>query len=36
VPDTEIHFVDTGHFALEEQAGPIADHILRFLAAHIR
>jgi pimeloyl-ACP methyl ester carboxylesterase len=36
VPDAEVHFVDTGHFALEEQAGPIADHILRFLAARIR
>jgi pimeloyl-ACP methyl ester carboxylesterase len=36
VPDAEIHFVDTGHFALEEEAGTIADHILRFLSARIR
>ena len=36
VPDAEIHYVDRGHFALEEQAGPIADHILRFLGARIR
>jgi len=36
VPDAEIHFVDTGHFALEEQAGRIADHIVCFLSAHIR
>ena len=36
VPDAEIHFVDTGHFALEEQADPIAEHIVRFLSARIR
>jgi hypothetical protein len=36
VSDAEIHFVDTGHFALEEQAGRIADHIVCFLSAHIR
>jgi pimeloyl-ACP methyl ester carboxylesterase len=36
VPDAEIHFVDTGHFALEEQAEPIAEHIVRFLSARIR
>jgi pimeloyl-ACP methyl ester carboxylesterase len=36
VPDAEIHFVDTGHFALEEQAGPIADYIVRFLGIHVR
>ena len=36
VPDAEIHFVDTGHFALEEHAESIAGHILRFLSARIR
>ena len=36
VPDAEIHFVDTGHFALEEHAQPIAEHIVRFLSARIR
>ena len=36
VPDAEIHFVDTGHFALEEHAEPIAEHIVRFLSARIR
>jgi pimeloyl-ACP methyl ester carboxylesterase len=36
VPDAEIHFVDTGHFALEEQASAIADHIVRFLSLRIR
>jgi pimeloyl-ACP methyl ester carboxylesterase len=36
VPDAEIHFVDTGHFALEEQAEPIAEHIVRFLSARVR
>jgi pimeloyl-ACP methyl ester carboxylesterase len=36
VPDAEIHFLDTGHFALEEHAAPIAEHIVRFLSACIR
>jgi pimeloyl-ACP methyl ester carboxylesterase len=36
VPDAEIHFFDTGHFALEEHAEPIAEHIVRFLSARIR
>jgi pimeloyl-ACP methyl ester carboxylesterase len=36
VPDAEIHLFDTGHFALEEHAEPIAEHILRFLSARIR
>jgi pimeloyl-ACP methyl ester carboxylesterase len=36
VPDAEIHFLDTGHFALEEHAEPIAEHIVRFLSARIR
>jgi len=36
VPGAEIYFFDTGHFALEEQSGPIAEHIVRFLSEHIR
>jgi len=36
VPDAEIHFLDTGHFALEEHAESIAEHIVRFLSARIR
>jgi pimeloyl-ACP methyl ester carboxylesterase len=36
VPEAEIHFVDTGHFALEEHAEPIAEHIVRFLSARVR
>jgi pimeloyl-ACP methyl ester carboxylesterase len=29
-PKAEIHFFDTGHFALEEDASGIADQIIRF------
>lgn len=32
-PDAEIHLLDTGHFALEEDAVAIAAHIRRFLGA---
>ena len=35
VPDAEIHFVDSGHFALEEDAAPIASYILVFMAKHV-
>ena len=31
VPRAEIHLLDTGHFALEEDGGVIADDILKFL-----
>ena len=31
VPDAEIHLLDTGHFALEEDGDVIADSILEFL-----
>jgi len=31
----EVHLLDTGHFALEEDGGVIADHIRRFLAANL-
>lgn len=30
LPKAEIHFFDTGHFALEEDASAIADQIIRF------
>jgi pimeloyl-ACP methyl ester carboxylesterase len=36
VPDAEIHFVDSGHFALEEESEAIAGYILAFLANHVR
>lgn len=36
VPDAEIHFVDSGHFALEEDSGVIANYMLAFLAKHVR
>ena len=31
----EVHLLDTGHFALEEDGEVIADHIRRFLAEHV-
>lgn len=31
VPDAEIHFLDTGHFALEEDSDKIADTIVAFM-----
>lgn len=36
VPDAEIHFVDSGHFALEEDSKTIADYILAFLAKNVK
>ena len=30
----EVHLLDTGHFARDEECDAIADHILRFLPAH--
>jgi pimeloyl-ACP methyl ester carboxylesterase len=30
-PDAEIHLLDTGHFALQEDAAAISEHIQRFL-----
>lgn len=35
VPKAEIHFVDSGHFALEEESEAIAGYILAFLAKHV-
>jgi pimeloyl-ACP methyl ester carboxylesterase len=34
-PDAEIHFVNSGHFALEDQSEAIANYILAFLPKHI-
>ncbi len=36
VPKAEIHFVDTGHFALEEDLDTIASRMLAFLAKNVR
>jgi pimeloyl-ACP methyl ester carboxylesterase len=36
VPKTEIHFLDTGHFALEEDLEPISNYILTFLGKNVR
>ncbi|MDX6766561.1 MAG: alpha/beta hydrolase [Candidatus Methylacidiphilales bacterium] len=36
VPDAEIHLLDTGHFALEEDGAVIADHILGFLQRKVQ
>jgi pimeloyl-ACP methyl ester carboxylesterase len=36
VPGTEVHLLDTGHFALEEDVDAIAEHILTFLAKHVQ
>ena len=34
-PGAEIHFVDSGHFALEDQSTAIANYILAFLPKHV-
>ena len=36
LPEAEIHFDETGHFALETHAGEIGAAILAFLARHSR
>lgn len=33
LPEAELHLLDTGHFALEEDGAVIADHIRRFASA---
>lgn len=33
LPKAELHLLDTGHFALEEESGAIAKHIVRFVGA---
>jgi pimeloyl-ACP methyl ester carboxylesterase len=35
LPQSELHLLDTGHFALEEEGDVIATHIRRFLKAHL-
>ena len=34
-PDAEVHYVDSGHFALEDQSRAIANYILAFLPKHV-
>jgi len=34
--DLELHLLDTGHFALEEDGNVIADHIRRFLTSRLQ
>ncbi len=36
VPKTELHAIDSGHFALEEEADQIANIALKFLAKNVR
>jgi pimeloyl-ACP methyl ester carboxylesterase len=36
VPDAEVHLLDTGHFALEEDGDVIANYILNFLGRKVR
>lgn len=36
VPNAEVHFVDSGHFALEEDSTVIAQYILAFLPKHVK
>ena len=35
VTNAEIHYVDSGHFALEEESAAIAEYILDFLSKHV-
>ncbi|GHO46777.1 alpha/beta fold hydrolase [Ktedonospora formicarum] len=35
LPQCEVHLLDTGHFALEEDADAIAQHIIRFLTTKV-
>jgi pimeloyl-ACP methyl ester carboxylesterase len=35
LPKAELHLLDTGHFALEDQCEEIAAHIKRFLEAEM-
>ena len=36
VPSAEVHLLDTGHFALEEDGDLIADYILKFLHQELK
>jgi pimeloyl-ACP methyl ester carboxylesterase len=31
LPKAELHLIDAGHFAVEEQSGVVAEHVLRFM-----
>lgn len=35
-PNTELHFLDTGHFALEEDLQAIAEAMMQFFQKHVR
>jgi pimeloyl-ACP methyl ester carboxylesterase len=35
-PNAEVHFLETGHFALEEESDRIADYVLEFLNRNVR
>jgi pimeloyl-ACP methyl ester carboxylesterase len=35
IPQAEIHLLDTGHFALEEESSTIASYMLDFLSRHV-
>ena len=35
VPNAEVHLLDTGHFALEEDGNAIGEYILNFLGRHL-
>jgi pimeloyl-ACP methyl ester carboxylesterase len=35
LPDSEIHLLETGHFALEEDGEEIAQLMVRFLTTHL-
>ena len=34
LPNAELHLIEAGHFAVEERAGEVAAHMLKFLEAH--
>lgn len=36
LPDAELHFIDTGHFALEDSSAFIAEHIRKFFDSRAR
>lgn len=36
LPGAELHLLDTGHFALEEESEAIAKHMVRFIGATVR
>jgi pimeloyl-ACP methyl ester carboxylesterase len=36
LPQAELHLLDTGHFALEDHSGEIAQHIQNFIRKHVQ